>query len=61
MYFLFYPDVITIPKTKENFRLLFDSKGRYAVNPIKEDEAKFKLCKVKKLSVTGLFLLFSDK
>jgi small subunit ribosomal protein S4e len=47
-----FMDVISIPKTKENFRLLFDHKGRYAVNKISAEEAKFKLCKVKKLSVT---------
>jgi small subunit ribosomal protein S4e len=47
-----FMDVISIPKTKENFRLLFDHKGRYAVNKINAEEAKFKLCKVKKMALT---------
>ncbi len=46
-------DVISIPKTKENFRLLFDTKGRFQVHSIKEDEAKTKLCKVKKVYLTA--------
>jgi len=46
-----YMDVITIEKTGESFRLLYDVKGRYAVHRITEVEAKFKLCKVKKVMV----------
>jgi small subunit ribosomal protein S4e len=46
----FYPaglmDVISIPKTDENFRLVYDIKGRFTVLPIKADEAKYKLLKV---------------
>jgi small subunit ribosomal protein S4e len=41
-----FMDVVTIPKTGENFRLLYDVKGRYTVHKIKDAEAKFKLCKV---------------
>ncbi len=40
-------DVITIEKTKEAFRLVYDVKGRYAIHRISEEEAKFKLCKVR--------------
>jgi small subunit ribosomal protein S4e len=39
-------DVVTIPKTGENFRLLYDVKARFNVHRISEEEAKFKLCKV---------------
>jgi small subunit ribosomal protein S4e len=46
-----FMDVITIEKTGENFRLVFDVKGRYAVHRISEQEAKFKLCKVKRVSM----------
>jgi len=46
-----YMDVISIEKTGETFRLLYDVKGRYAVHRITEVEAKFKLCKVKKVMV----------
>ena len=34
------PDVISIPKTNENFRLMYDVKGRYTVHKIDEAEAK---------------------
>ncbi|XP_070567525.1 small ribosomal subunit protein eS4 [Ptychodera flava] len=46
-----YMDVVTIEKTGENFRLVFDMKGRYAVHRITNEEAKYKLCKVRKVSV----------
>jgi small subunit ribosomal protein S4e len=44
-------DVITIEKTNERFRLVFDAKGRYAVHRISEVEAKYKLCKVRKVGM----------
>jgi len=40
-------DVITIDKTGENFRLIYDVKGRFAVHRITTEEAQYKLCKVK--------------
>jgi len=43
-----FMDVISIPKTGENFRMLYDVKGRYVPVPIKDEEAKFKLGKVEK-------------
>ncbi|KAM0841068.1 hypothetical protein ACQ4PT_059260 [Festuca glaucescens] len=42
-----FMDVVSIPKTGENFRLLYDTKGRFRLHKIKDDEAKFKLCKVR--------------
>jgi len=45
-----FQDVITIDKTGENFRLLFDTKGRYVLQPISAEEAKYKLCKVKSIA-----------
>ena len=40
-YFLFnFTDVITIEKTGENFRLLYDVKGRFTIHRIKPEEAK---------------------
>jgi len=47
-----FMDVITIKKTKENFRLVFDEKGRFKLLPIAEEEAKFKLCRVTALQKT---------
>jgi len=39
-------DVISIEKTNENFRVLYDTKGRFVLKALKDDEAKFKLLKV---------------
>ena len=44
-----FMDVIGIEKTDENFRLLYDTKGRFAVQRITNVEAKYKLLKVKKV------------
>ena len=46
-----FMDVVTIEKTGENFRLLFDIKGRYQAHKIDNNEANFKLCKVIKTAV----------
>merc|ERR1711936_38232 len=46
-----FMDVVTIERTNENFRILYDVKGRFVVHRIKPEEAKYKLCKVKKVSV----------
>jgi len=40
-------DVVKIVKTNENFRMLYDLKGRYQPVRIDAKEANFKLCKVK--------------
>ena len=45
-----FMDVISIPKTKEFFRLIYDVKGRFQVHRITEKEAEFKLCKIKKVA-----------
>lgn len=41
-------DVVTLAKTNESFRLLYDIKGRFTLIKLKEGEAKFKLLKVKR-------------
>jgi len=46
-----FMDVITIEKTNEFFRLIYDVKGRFAVHRITKDEAQYKLCKVKEVLV----------
>lgn len=46
-----FMDVVHIDKTNENFRLLYDTKGRFTLHRINEEEAKFKLCKVKKVAL----------
>lgn len=42
-----FMDVITIEKTRENFRLIYDTKGRFIVHRISPEEASYKLCRVK--------------
>jgi len=39
-------DVVTIEKTNEHFRILYDTKGRFNPHRIDAKEAEFKLCKV---------------
>jgi len=46
-----FMDVISIEKTNETFRLLYDVKGRFAVHRINKAEGKLKLCKVVKQSI----------
>jgi len=46
-----FMDVITIEKTSENFRLLYDVKGRFAIQRITPQEAKYKLCRVKRVAL----------
>jgi len=41
-------DVITLEKTGESFRILYDVKGRFQAHKIDEKEAKFKLCRIKR-------------
>lgn len=42
-----FMDVLTILKTKQNYRLLYDCKGKFGLNKISPSEAEYKLCKVK--------------
>ena len=42
-----FMDVISIDKVKANYRLLYDTKGRFNLVPQTAEEAKFKLCKVR--------------
>lgn len=46
-----FMDVITIQRTNEHFRLVYDVKGRFIVHRITPEEAKYKLCKVKRVQV----------
>lgn len=45
-----FMDVISIEKSGEKFRLIYDTKGRYVVHRISDKEASFKLLKVSILS-----------
>jgi small subunit ribosomal protein S4e len=44
-------DVVSLPKTGENFRILYDVKGRFQPVKIDAKEASFKLCKVKRKTI----------
>ncbi|KAF7156424.1 hypothetical protein CNMCM5623_010094 [Aspergillus felis] len=46
-----FMDVIGIEKTGENFRLIYDTKGRFTVHRIQAEEAEYKLCKVKRVQL----------
>lgn len=43
-----FQDVVSIHKTGENFRMLYDIKGRFMPHRIEAKEAAFKLCKIKR-------------
>jgi len=46
-----FMDVVTIEKTNETFRLLYDTKGRFATHRITPEEGKYKLLKIRKVYV----------
>lgn len=46
-----FMDVVTIPRLDSHFRLLYDTKGRFVLVPIKNTEATFKLCRVQKSAI----------
>lgn len=41
-----FNDVVTITKSGDSYRLLYDMKGRFVLHKLDAAEAKFKLCKV---------------
>jgi len=43
-----FMDVVSIERTNELFRLLYDVKGRFVLHRIAKEEAAYKLCKVKR-------------
>lgn len=46
-----FMDVVTIEKTGDKFRLLYDTKGRFVLHRITDKEVGYKLCKVKKIAM----------
>jgi small subunit ribosomal protein S4e len=44
-------DVVSIEKTGEAFRLVYDTKGRFVCHRVSAEEAAYKLCKVVRLAV----------
>jgi small subunit ribosomal protein S4e len=43
-------DVLTIERSAENYRILYDVKGRFTLHRITKEEAAYKLCKVTQYS-----------
>lgn len=46
-----FMDVLSIPETKEIFRLVYDVKGRFIIHKIKSNEESVKLCRIVKRSI----------
>ncbi|WFD35417.1 hypothetical protein MCUN1_002271 [Malassezia cuniculi] len=46
-----FQDVVSIEKSGEHFRILYDVKGRFVVHRITAEEASYKLLKVKKVQL----------
>jgi len=45
-----FQDIISMPKTNDNFRVLYDVKGRFVLHSVEPTEATWKLARVNKLS-----------
>ncbi|ELP86648.1 40S ribosomal protein S4, putative [Entamoeba invadens IP1] len=43
-----FMDVLSIPRTKEYFRLLYNTKRRFCLVPLSKEQSTIKLCKVEK-------------
>lgn len=46
-----FMDVISIEKSDEHFRILYDVKGRFTIHSLTEEESKYKLLKVKRVAL----------
>lgn len=46
-----FMDVVSIERTNEHFRLLYNVKGRFQLHRIKPEEAGYKLCKVRRVQL----------
>jgi small subunit ribosomal protein S4e len=46
-----FMDIVSIDKTAEQFRILFDTKGRFVLHRVPVEEAQFKLARVKAVTV----------
>lgn len=48
-----FMDVVELKSSNDNFRLIYDTKGRFALHRITEEEKTFKLCRVKSVATTN--------
>ena len=49
--FILATDVVSLEKTDESFRLLYDSKGRFVLHRVSAEESKYKLLRVRAKAV----------
>lgn len=47
-----FMDVVEMPKSGDQFRLIYDTKGRYVLHKISDEEKKYKLARVKKVEIS---------
>lgn len=47
-----FMDVVEIEKSGDQFRLIYDTKGKYVLHRISDDEKKFKLCRVLRVDMS---------
>lgn len=48
-----FMDVVELTKSGDQFRLIYDTKGRFVLHRLDDDEKKFKLCRVKHQELTN--------
>lgn len=48
-----FMDIVSMEKSGDRFRLMYDTKGRFVLSRISEVEAKTKLCRVQKQMITA--------
>jgi ribosomal protein S4E len=47
-----FMDVVELPKSGDQFRLLYDTKGRFVLHRVNDQEKAFKLCRVNRVELT---------
>jgi ribosomal protein S4E len=44
-----FMDIVALEKSADQFRLLYNTKGRFVLHRVRDEEAKYKLCRVQKI------------
>ena len=47
-----FMDIVEMPRAADAFRLIYDTKGRFVLHRVSDEEKQFKLCRVNKCEVT---------
>jgi len=48
-----FMDIVEIPKSADQFRLIYDTKGRFVLHRLDDEEKKYKLCRVRRQEITN--------